>query len=361
MNYLNIYGQEMMKTQDYIPTHDGIGTLADVASCTVTRTVDGLYELDMTYPASGRYAEHLLPENLIRADLRRTVHSANPYLQFFRIVRAEYSLEAEGAVLSVHAEHLSSDLKWAWCKPVDLTTQKPDDCVNHIRSQGLNQVDQFTYMNVLAASGTEFKEFKHEEPFTKLEGLMEVASLFDGYVEPDNRTIKLLPKSRAVSAEIVEGRDILSLEISKDTSETVEGVYVYFKDDKYYKEPIVVIPQDSVCGVMHLAAYNFADESENPPINDSVVWDIADMWMKRHGQQGQRVTYSAKLADTGKQDFGICDKVLLSDPWLKTTAELQVQKIVYDVLRGRYEEIEAGSLRRDITDTVAGLVSSSGR
>jgi len=357
MNYPNIYERETLRTQKDIPAHDGKGTLSDTISCTVTRTTDGLYELDITYPENGRHAEHLLPENLIRVDLRRLVHRAEPYLQVFRIASVELTMTAKGRLLSAHAEHISSDLKWAWCKPVNLTTKNPEDCVNHIRSQGLEQADVFTYEDYMAVSEGEFKNFQYEEPFTKLEGLMEAAALFDGYMEPDNRTIKLLPQAKEVSTEILEGRDLLELEISRDSSETVEGVHVYFKDSETYFEPQTVLPHDSACGVTHYAAYNYAEESETP-YDVGIVELVGQSWLKYHTQQGPRVTYSARLADTGKQDFGIYDKVLVHDPWRKTNVDLRVQKIVFDVLRAKYETIEVGDLSRDITDTVAGLVTA---
>lgn len=358
MNYPNIYERETLRTQKDIPAHDGIGTLSDAISCIVTRTADGLYELNMTYPGKGRYAEHLLPENLIRADLRRLVHRAEPYLQFFRIVSVEYSLTAKGRLLSVHAEHLSSDLKWAWCKPVNLITRRPSDCVNHIRSQGLNQVDTFTYEDYLAVSDGDYKEFKHEKPFTKLEGLMEVAALFDGCMEPDNRTIRLFPNVQGSSEIVLPEWDLLEMEITRDSSEIVEAVYVYFKDSELYTAPRTVMPYDSACGVTHYVAYNFAEESDSPPINDGAAQAIGETWLKYHTQQGERVTYSAKLADTGKKDFSLLDKVVVYDPWHKIDVKLQVRKIVFDVLRAKYETIEVGDLSRDITDTVAGLVTA---
>lgn len=43
----------------------GIGSLADAISCTVTEERNGEYELEMTYPASGRLFSELTNGRLI--------------------------------------------------------------------------------------------------------------------------------------------------------------------------------------------------------------------------------------------------------------------------------------------------------
>lgn len=85
-----------------VPTNFGLGVLTDALSCIVTEERNGIFELEMTYPASGLHAEDILVRRVIKAKPNYT-----DLPQLFRIYKVTKALNG---VFSVYAQHISYDL-----------------------------------------------------------------------------------------------------------------------------------------------------------------------------------------------------------------------------------------------------------
>ena len=105
MSYPTIYAGTEIRFTGKLPEHDGLGTLADCTGCEVTEDIEGVFELELTYPASGRLFRYLAPDALIRVSLG----AMNPFVgsnnQFFRIARTEYRMDGGTPVVTAFAEH----------------------------------------------------------------------------------------------------------------------------------------------------------------------------------------------------------------------------------------------------------------
>ena len=356
MNYPNLYEAQAIH-KGYIPDHDGIGTLSDAESCIATVATDGTFELDMIYPASGKYADRLFPESLLRVNLDRLSHNGN-YRQFFRITSAEYTMASKAEIIKTHAEHLSYDLKWHWCKPVQLQTKRLSMCIEHIRNGGLGVIDPFVYQADTIPTLGSYVDFWHDELFTKREGLFEIAALFGLHVVPDNLTISLKSGGTETGVILEKGKNLAELTITKDPTQGVTGVYVYYQDSDRYVAPLLVAPYKGAYGVPHYTSFNYAGKHQegefDSPVDEGIVKQIGEAYLRNHTQPDPVISYSAKIADIG-QNFALHDIVTVAHKGFEVNEKLPVQKITFDVLRNRFMEIEVGNFVTSFASMIADL------
>ncbi len=355
MNYPNLYDAKSIYKGN-IPEHDGIGTLSDAESCIVTMASNNTFVLDLTYPVNGKYADSLVEESLLRVNLDRLNHGKK-YRQFFRITERNGQMTAKDEVIKIHAEHLSYDLKWKWCKPVNLETKNIAACVEHLRTEGL-ETDPFEYLLKTVPVPDDFKKFWHKELFTKREGALEIAELFGLYIIPDNLSIQFILGGTDTGLILKKGKNLIDLSVLEESDQRINGVYVYYQDDKETTLPILVAPYKGEYGVPHYTAFNYAGshpEGEfEEPADDSIVKLIGEAYLRNNTQARTGLSYSAKIADTG-QNISLYDIVEVIHSGFKVDQKMEVQQIAYDVLRQRYNEIVVGDYKIPISQLIANL------
>lgn len=83
-------------------TTQGLGALTDAISCTVTEERNGVYELEMQYPANGIHAKDISTRSIITA-------IPSPYRdpQPFRVYQIDTPIDG---VVTIYAQHISYDL-----------------------------------------------------------------------------------------------------------------------------------------------------------------------------------------------------------------------------------------------------------
>lgn len=83
-------------------SHNGIGILKDVISCTCTEVLNGKYDLELEYAINGAFQEYLVEENIIKAP----VGNPSGEDQLFRIKLISRQLKR----VKVYATHIFYDL-----------------------------------------------------------------------------------------------------------------------------------------------------------------------------------------------------------------------------------------------------------
>ena len=89
-------------TPGVVPTNYGLGTLTDCISCIVQEARNGVYELELVYPASGIHMNDLQPRRVLKAKPNFT---DDP--QLFRIYKVGKAMQGK---VTVYARHISYDL-----------------------------------------------------------------------------------------------------------------------------------------------------------------------------------------------------------------------------------------------------------
>ena len=85
----------------------GIGRLDETISCTVTETLTGVYELQLVYPLTGRYAKELMSGGIISA--LRPYANGGAYIRYMEPFEI-YRFDIADDLLTISAHHVSYKL-----------------------------------------------------------------------------------------------------------------------------------------------------------------------------------------------------------------------------------------------------------
>ena len=204
----------------------GIGDLMDTISCTTELNEDGEYELELEYPADGKYIHELMIDNLIYA--KADDHGS---YQAFRI----YSIEkAINSLVTIHAQHISYDLS---CYPVKAYEAKTcHTAVTYLIPYAISQetIPFSITTDVTEEAQNEDRKFKLEEPKSVRAALLDgddsIKGTFGGDLVFDNFSVSLKKVGGADRGVLVEyGIDLIDMDQEENISEMITGVYPYWK------------------------------------------------------------------------------------------------------------------------------------
>ena len=333
-------------------TTNGIGRL-DAISCVVTEELNGLFELEMTYPESGPRFADLVVSNIILAQ---------PYdgaaAQPFRIYKVS---KAMGGRVTVSARHLSYQLNWIPVMPFNYSSLS--DCLSKLKSQSV-YTNPFTFTtNKTVATGGSFDE---PLPVRSCLGGVQgsVLQRYGGDYLWDGWTVNLLSRRGADNGvRISYGKNLVDAQQETNIENTYTGVCPYYKDDN----TTVVLPEKYIAAstagnfpFLRILTVDFSGDYEDPPTvaqlrarteayitannigHPSVSVDVnfVALW--------QTEEY-ANIAPLERVQLG--DTVTVYFEKLGINEQARVVAYTYDVLRERYEQITIGDAKSSFAKT----------
>lgn len=93
----------LFRTEDTDFTTNGMGRLSDCTSCTVTEERNGIYELELVYPVTGRFYQYMISEGGIVGVIHDDKHDIQPFEIY------QHSAPIDG-VVTFNAHHISYNL-----------------------------------------------------------------------------------------------------------------------------------------------------------------------------------------------------------------------------------------------------------
>ena len=333
-------------------TTNGLGRL-DAISCIVSEELNGLFELEMTYPESGPRFSDLVVSNIILAQ---------PYdgaaAQPFRIYKVS---KAMGGRVTVSARHLSYQLNWIPVMPFNYSSLA--DCLEKLVSQSV-YANPFTFWTDKSIpTGGAFTE---PLPCRSMLGGVQgsVLQRYGGDYEWDGWTVKLLTRRGADNGvRISYGKNLVDAQQETNIENTYTGVCPYYKDDN----TTVVLPEKYIAAstassfpFLRIQTVDFSGDFEDPPTvaqlrarteayitanqighpNVSVDVNFIALW--------QTEEY-ANIAPLERVQLG--DTVTVYFEKLEISEQARVVAYTYDVLRERYEQITIGDLKSSFAKT----------
>lgn len=337
-------------------TTNGIGRLSDAVSCVITEERNGIFELSMEYPMSGLHFDEIEEERIIYAQPRPGASN-----QAFRIY--EVSKPING-IVTVNARHISYILNKTVVMPY--TAGSCAAAFEGINSHIIG-TSPFTYWTDKSVTAS----FSLITPTTvrAMLGGTE-GSILDtfgtGEYEWDMYTVKFyLHRGQDNGVTIRYGKNLTDLE----NETTMENVYTAIVPYYASEGTVVTLPEGVIYGE-HISDYSelmtipvdmterFAEtvptEAQLRAAGESYI-ERSDNW-----KLGQNINISfVDLADTEEyknvatlQRVNLCDTVTVIHQELGVTAKAKVIKAVYNVLKGRYDSLELGDARTDLSQAV---------
>lgn len=335
-------------------TTNGIGRL-DAISCTVTEELNGIFELEMTYPASGPRFSDLVVSNIILAQ---------PYdgaaAQPFRIYKV--GKEMAGRV-TVSARHLSYQLNWIPVMPFNYSSLA--DCLAKLKSQSV-YTNPFTFWTdkTIPTGGAFVEPLPVRSCLGGVQG--SVLQRYGGDYEWDNWTVKLLTRRGADNGvRISYGKNLVDAQQETNIENTYTGVCPYYINTD--TNEVTTLPEKYIAAstasgfpFLRIQTVDFSSDFDNPPtvaqLRARTQAYITDNNIG-HPHVSVDVNFVALWQTEEYKNIAPLERVQLGDTVtvhfdkLDIDEQARVVAYTYDVLRERYNEITIGDLKSSFAKT----------
>ena len=329
----------------------GLGALADAISCKVSEELNGEYELEMTYPASGRRYADIKNRCLIYC-------APDPYrsAQPFRIYRITRPLNG---VITVYARHISYDLSGVPVNAFSATGAQA--ALSGLKSNAAVR-NPFDFWTDISSDG-EFSVAVPSSTRAVLGGTDgSILDTYHGEYEWDGFTVRLRShRGQDNGVRIAYGKNLTDIEQDENISNLATGVIGYWAGSDGTLVQTGVVDAPGTYDFDRVITLDFSDFEEQPTaeqltarvqqyISDNNIGvpdvSISVSWVNLEqysGYEGLSLLERVSIGDTVTVEF----------PPLGVEATARVVKTVYDALHDRYESAEIGSVKATIADTIA--------
>ena len=336
---------------------NGIGRLVDCISCSVTEERNGIYELELTYPITGKWFNELIQGGIIGV-----IHDDNHDIQPFDIYKTSAVIDG---VVTVNAHHISYRLNNIILEPY--TASSASSAVAGITTHSAN-TNPFTFStdkNVNASFEVDKPTGVRSILFGQEGSLLDVFGTADFLF--DKFSVQMLQHRGSDTGVTVRyGKNLTEIDWTHDTSGTYNALAPYWTDgtETVYLPEIIVQPTTPITPVKPLAL-DMSDKFESKPseadlraaavayLNTTEPWNPADNIKIDFLALWQSLEYEA-IAPLER--VGLCDTVSIYWTDVGIVSEkAKVVKVTYDVLAERFTEIEVGTVSTSyvaITDGV---------
>ena len=339
---------------------NGLGSLSDAITCTVTEERNGIYELTMTYPVNGSHYADISERSIIYA-------IPSPYRnpQPFRIYQIEAPLNG---IVTIHAHHISYDLSGLAVSPCSITGTA-EQAMNLMLSNA-----QGASSFVFDSDVTGNKDFAVKVPssFRAMLGGTEgsVLDLYHGEFLFDEFDVHLLTNRGTDSGvRIAYGKNLTSFKMTEDLGGIVTGVYPYWADsDGNIVEitgKVLTLVTTDYDNILPVDLSSEFDEQPTP----AQLLTATQAYVASHDLTVPKVTFDVSFIDLASTDeyagiaqleqVDLCDTVTVVFPMYGLNATAKVVKIETNVLADRYNLVTIGTIRTTLADTIAKLSSGS--
>lgn len=348
---------------------NGLGRLTEATACKVTEERNGQYELQLTYPITGRLYKDIELEMIVAC-----VPAVDSTVQAFEIYRITKPING---LVEIYAQHISYRLSKI------LTTGEsyaasPTACasaINSLKAKAIlapNQTFDFSFWT----DNRTVAQFKKSIPTSvrsRLGGSEgSLLDQFGGEYEWDNFTVKL-HKERGTHTNITlrYGKNLTDLTQEEANDGMVTGVLGYWKNqDDIITGSIQLASNHANYATEKIISVDFSQQlgTETRPSVDKIN-NLAQIYANSHNVPN--VSLKVSFVDLSKTEeyknvaplekLHLCDYVTVDFPKLKVRATARVIKTVYDVLLEKYETLEIGdtlrTLSEAVTDTLAETIN----
>lgn len=333
---------------------NGFGVLSDALTCVVKEALNGEYELEMTYPVTGKHFSDIEYERILY--VKPNVHD-DP--QPFRIY--EISAEIDGKI-TVNAEHISYDASgipiWS-VAPYYVDT--PNQLIQYISKNSIVE-NPFT----ISTDITTVRQLNLNTP-RSMRSLMgtddnSLLSWYGGEWKYDKFKMKLLRQRGSDKGIYIRyGKNLLDLNQERNIQSTYSGVlpYYYNEDDgfQYLSERIISCPGTHI----HTKIYTLdlsSEFQEMPTESDLRAKTNEFITENQLGIPAVNLTVSFLAIDEVRKtllDVELGDTVHVRFAEMGITSDARVISYEYDALAGRYSSIELGKTVSTIVDSITDI------
>lgn len=334
-------------------TSNGLGRLIDCVSCEVTEERNGIYECEFVYPISGKLYKQLMAGGIIGV-----IHDDNHDVQPFDIYKSTAPIDG---MVTFNAHHISYRLSTIVLSPY--TASDISSAMSGISSHSVN-TNPFSF----STTKSTVANFALTRPKSVRATLMgEEGSFLDvfggGEYKFDKWSVTLSQhRGTDTGVTVRYGKNLTDIEATVDSSGLFSAVAPYYQSEEvtvylpeYYVtpttpvSPVVIRTMDMTDyfeetpteAQLRSAAIAFLDANTPWIPSENIKIDFTPMWQSPEYESVAEI-----------QRVGLCDTVSIYYTDMDIVAEkAKVVRVVYDVLREKFSEIEVGDINREYVVT----------
>ena len=334
---------------------NGIGRISDAISCKVTEERNGIYELKMEYPITGKMFAELKYSRIIYA----TPSDGNGE-QPFRIYKITKPMSGR---IEVFAEHISYQM--LHIPVVPFKANSAQEALLGLKSNAVEGCP-FEFWTDKSTIGT----FEVKEPANMRSKLVgntgSVLDVYGGELEFDKYKVSLHNKRGADNGVSIRyGKNLTDLKQEENIQNTITGIVPYYKDSD---GNILMLPEKTVSAenasnypYNRTVPIDFSSKFEETPTIEQLR-EAAVAYVKNNGIGVPKVSITVSFQQLWQTEeyariaplerIHLCDTVSISYEKLGVSASAKVNKTVYNVLLERYDSIELGDAKSGISDRI---------
>ena len=342
-------------------THNGIGRLVDCISCVVTEERNGIYEVELKYPLTGKWFDELIQGGIIGV-----IHDDNHDIQPFDLYKSDAPIDG---VVTFYAHHISYRLNNIILEP--FTAASASAAIAGISTHSVN-TNPFSF----STDKTTVASFSLDRPASVRSILWgQEGSLLDTFGTAEFKFDKfsvsmLTARGSDTGVTVRYGKNMTGMQRVRDDSGSFSALAPFWTDGTniVYPSEIIVQPTNAVTPVKPVSmdmsdkfqsqpteedirtmAKKYLDDNEPWTIDDTITIDFIALW--------QTTDYESVAAI---QRVGLCDTVSIYYTDMGIVAEkAKIVKVVYDVLAERFNEMQVGTVSQSYVAIETGSQQAS--
>lgn len=341
-------------------TTNGIGLLTDAVSCTVTEERNGAYEATLVYPAKGHLAEYIAEDAIIKAKANDTDEP-----QLFRIYKSDKQI---GSNTTWNAEHISYELTGNPVERFSISGVNAEQALNSLLAAAVFKHKYTAISDITTVNKTSIADVVSvRKALGGVEG--SILDTWGGEYHFDNYRIELLKARGADNGVTIEyGKNLINAKQERNIANIVTAIFPYAKytpegkENEVYvslKEKTLVHAGAADYAYKHCEIVDFSSEWESGTIiTEDMLRAKAEAYLEKISTEPDvNITLSyAQLKKTKDykniqvmENVALCDTVTVRIDKLQIEAIAKIVKAKYDSLKERYDTMEIGSVRTNLT------------
>lgn len=343
---------------------NGLGRLSEAITCTVEEVRNGKYELEMEYPVTGAHFGDIRNSCIIWAEPSDAYRE-----QPFRIYKISKPM---GGKIKIQAEHISYQLSHIPASAFTATTAP--EALLGLKTNAA-EACPFEFWTDKTTRGA-FEVLKPSSIRSMLGGTKgSILDIYGGEYEFDRYTVKLYAErgmDRGVTLRY--GKNITDITQEENIQNTITGIYPFYRKTGDNGVDIVVELPEKVLHSENAGNFPYkrtvpldlSNDFDDTPPTEQELRDRANAYITSNKIGVPAVSIKVSFIPLWQTEeykdvanlerVRLCDTVSVVFPQLHISAQAKVVRTKYNVLAGRYEEIELGDAKSNLGATIRSAI-----
>ena len=340
--------------------NNGLGALTEAMFSQVTEERNGIFELSVVYPMSGRLYDRIAEHMLLKVKPNKV---DDPHV--FRI----YSLQIDSVAqtVSIDASTKSNELVNNLVKDLAIEDTTPQVALDLMKQFLVLPTDYDFISDITSRNSTHWTNRNPLNCIAGEEGSL--VDVFGGEIKRGNRTIWLYANRGVDNPNIIRhGKNLQGFTVEYSTKGVTTAILPYFNEKIEESSETQMVYGDIVYSqyannypFLYLVAMDYSSEEE---VTDLATLNIkASQYFTEHNgidKPSMSATVDMQdLSDSSEykrfkslENIQLCDTVTVYSKKHKVNLTAKVTKIIFDTLLEKNISLELGSIRTSLTDSI---------